>query len=235
MPLKHVRHILFQILKGIKHLNELGIVHRDLKPDNILLKTIKGIEEPGNIKIIDFGLACKVCEIDPSFKKCGTPGYIAPEVISTKTEELWRVLNSKLDVFSAGVIFHKFLFGKDLFDGVNVEEVLKMNLKGVYEVKSKMEMVTDVNCSQAADLVWKMLEFDPDQRISVNEALKHPFFDNLENNLALGEFKEVGLKREDNKRILNFGGYLNKTEAIFVDETMNTNRVEFNQQTKLEM
>ncbi len=66
------------ILKGLEHIHSKGIMHRDLKPENILLKS----EDELIIKISDFGLSALVDEKEHLFNKCGTPGYVAPEVFN---------------------------------------------------------------------------------------------------------------------------------------------------------
>ena len=83
------------------YLDSKGIMHRDLKPDNlILISKDDGCDY--DFKIVDFGLAAYVNEKKHIFKKCGTPGYIAPEVFTTKKGRY----NNKCDVFSAGCILH---------------------------------------------------------------------------------------------------------------------------------
>lgn len=79
-----------------------NIMHRDLKPENIMLQK-KG--DLSSLKIVDFGLAT-YCDVDKFlFPKCGTPGYVAPEIanLSDKSQKYDKVC----DVFSAGVIFFK--------------------------------------------------------------------------------------------------------------------------------
>lgn len=95
-----------KILKGIKAIHEAGIMHRDLKLDNILIQNIQNIK---SIKIIDFGFACQLNELSGDHHKCGTPGYIAPEVFEDED------YNELCDIFSIGAIFHKLLTGKGLF------------------------------------------------------------------------------------------------------------------------
>ena len=72
--------MIYQLLKGINYLSKRGIMHRDLKLDNIMIKRRKNREN--HISIIDFGLAEQVNSKNLIHKKCGTPGYIAPEVLN---------------------------------------------------------------------------------------------------------------------------------------------------------
>lgn len=92
--------IMIAITNGVKYLHSLGILHRDLKPENILFKD-KIDDEP---VIVDLGLATFEYETEFLFPRCGTPGYVAPEVINIKSQGI--KYSSVCDVFSLGIIFH---------------------------------------------------------------------------------------------------------------------------------
>jgi serine/threonine protein kinase len=77
-------------------------MHRDLKPENIMFKTAKNIK---TLKIVDFGLATSTMVDEYSFPKCGTPGYVAPEIANLKDSKL--KYDKVCDIFSAGCIFYK--------------------------------------------------------------------------------------------------------------------------------
>lgn len=109
--------LLRQILEGLKDIHRAGIVHRDLKPQNILvdLTTLKPY-------IIDFGLSLDLNEslTSKSFKRCGTMGYMAPEVIQN-TGEFKKPYGSKVDIFSFGIISHMLLLGYNPLKGENYD------------------------------------------------------------------------------------------------------------------
>lgn len=170
--IENVKKIMFSLLNGIKELEEHGIVHRDLKPDNLVFNK-KG--DYSSLKIIDFGLACSVSEVKKhELQICGTPGYIAPEVFNTEKSEFKDILNSKIDVFSAGVILHRFLYRKHPFSRKN--NIIEENREGRIKIRSLRKMKTDKKCPLAHDLLWKMIHPDKDMRIGIQEALDHPFF-----------------------------------------------------------
>lgn len=89
--------IIMQILQGLEYMHSLSIIHRDLKPENIIFKQAT---EAIDIGIVDLGFATFEADYRKLFVRCGTPGYVAPEVLNDKP------YNCKADIFSAGVIFY---------------------------------------------------------------------------------------------------------------------------------
>ena len=75
-------------------------MHRDLKPENLMLANKKKIY---SVKLIDFGLGTFIDEEDYLYKRCGTPGFVAPEIITKGDTQEY---DEKVDIFSAGVIFY---------------------------------------------------------------------------------------------------------------------------------
>lgn len=120
--------------------------------------------------IVDFGLATHCDLTEYLFFRCGTPGYVAPEIINlTRSEHIEPVC----DVFSLGAVFHVLLSRQALFAGTKFEEVLvnnkefRMDLDGVH--------MSDVS-SNAKELLKKMLVLDASERITAGEALGHAYF-----------------------------------------------------------
>lgn len=90
-------------------------MHRDLKPENMILKD-KSDLETNMLKIVDFGLS-SFCDVDNYlFKRCGTPGYVAPEIINSNSKDDTKFC-PKVDIFSAGIIFYILFIGKSPFKG----------------------------------------------------------------------------------------------------------------------
>ncbi len=109
-----IRNIMKGLLGALAYLAEKGIMHRDLKPENMILKE-KDLEN-SNLKLVDFGLA-SYCDIpNYLFKRCGTPGYVAPEIINSSSSDN-RKFTPKVDVFSAGVIFYILFCSRSPFKG----------------------------------------------------------------------------------------------------------------------
>jgi len=161
-----VSHIMYQILSVIYYCHNINIIHRDLKPENILINCV---DKSGmyNIKIIDFGTAKIFREGEFEKKVIGSSYYIAPEVLSQNYTE-------KCDLWSCGVILYILLSGRAPFDGNNDEEILEKIKKGNYKLTGDKWDNIDKN---SKDLIKKLLEMDPEKRISAQEALNHPFFE----------------------------------------------------------
>lgn len=173
--ISEIRKILFSILDVIKYLKSKKIVHRDIKPENILFRK----KRSADVKIIDFGLAVSLHE--DTGRISGTPGFLAPELFSSNSRNDF-IMNSKVDIFSVGVILHYYLFRKWVFQGKNLEEVFERNCEGKVEVPNPDDIKTDEKDLDAYDLVKLMLMVDQDERVSVEEALSHPFFRPLRQN-----------------------------------------------------
>lgn len=89
--------VMIQLVDAVAYMHSKNIMHRDLKLANILTSDDKKI-----VKIVDFGLATKADDVPYIFNRCGTPGYVAPEVFNAKDGTKYDVI---CDVFSLGVIF----------------------------------------------------------------------------------------------------------------------------------
>jgi len=96
-------------------------MHRDLKPENLMIgKDGENII----IKLVDFGLSVFIDVYPRMFPRCGTPGYIAPEVMNVKTSKSGKY-DEKCDIFSLGIIYHIICTGDSVFEVNSYQELLK--------------------------------------------------------------------------------------------------------------
>jgi serine/threonine protein kinase len=117
---KQIQTILVCILKGLAFMHSKDIMHRDLKVENILFRQANKLD---SLVIADFGLATHVHEKVYLFCRCGTPGYVAPEVINVK--DMKSHYSSVCDVYSAGLIFYLLVSGKPAFNAKSYNSVVK--------------------------------------------------------------------------------------------------------------
>jgi len=193
---EHIQYFIYQTLRGLKYIHSAKVIHRDLKPSNLLLNS------NCDLSICDFGLARGVA-VEEDYELTEyvvTRWYRAPEVMCSVQH-----YDAKIDVWSLGCILAELHGRQPLFPGEDY--IRQMNL--IFNVlgtpsEEDMRFITNPkarnyikslkkrppkpfksiykNATDAAtDLMEKMLQFNPERRISVDEALKHPYFKSLHN------------------------------------------------------
>jgi len=155
--------VMKQIFSVVNYCHKNKIVHRDIKPENIVYESKKA-DAP--LKMIDFGTSQMYKLGETLHKPLGTCYYVAPEVLKKKYTE-------KCDVWSCGIIMYFLLCGHPPFMGNTEKRVLEKVAKGLFEFKD--EEWRHIS-GEAVDLVRKLLEITPENRITAEEALNHPWF-----------------------------------------------------------
>ena len=145
------------LLKGLIELDKRAIMHRDIKPENIMIRKDGARRE---LVIGDFGLASYTHLQKYLLERCGTPGYVAPEIANFKPGDK---LTAKCDIFSLGVIFYIFLCRCHLFNGASCDEVYRKNKNLDFNLSDPKYDSID---SDAMNLLQRMLVRDPQARIS---------------------------------------------------------------------
>ncbi|KAJ8762588.1 hypothetical protein K2173_008027 [Erythroxylum novogranatense] len=159
-----------QLIDGVDYCHSKGVYHRDLKPENLLL------DSQGNLKISDFGLRIKLLRTT-----CGTPNYVAPEVLSHKGYD-----GAVADVWSCGVILYVLMAGYLPFD--------ELDLTTLY---GKIEKA-DFSCPSwfpvgAKYLIQRILDPNPERRITIAEIREDEWFKKGYNPVRLPENEDVNL------------------------------------------
>lgn len=152
------RYYMSQIVSGVNYLHSNRIIHRDLKLGNLFLN------DNLQVKIGDFGLAAKI-EFDGERKRtmCGTPNYIAPEILSKKGHSF------EVDIWSLGCIMYTLMVGRPPFE--------TPSLKETYAKIANCNYTFTIALSPAAKhLIMIMLQSDPSKRPKINTLNVHEFF-----------------------------------------------------------
>lgn len=196
---RHNQFFIYQLFRGLKYIHSAGVIHRDLKPENIL---INGAD--CNLKITDFGLARGVYKEEDGknllTEYVVTRWYRAPEVMCSA-----RQYDEAVDIWSVGCIFSELYLRKPLFPGGNHIEQLKIIFKvlgrkeednldwiktpeakkwvqGMKKTSGKDFKTLFPNAGpDAIDLLEKTLLLDPGKRVTVGQALEHPYVSELHN------------------------------------------------------
>ncbi|XP_059189197.1 calcium/calmodulin-dependent protein kinase IGb [Centropristis striata] len=159
---KDASRVIQQVLQAVSYLHESGIVHRDLKPENILYYSQ---DENSKIMISDFGLS-KMVDNGIMSTACGTPGYVAPEVLAQKP------YSKAVDCWSIGVITYILLCGYPPFYEESETRLFSKIMKAQYEFDSPF---WDDISESAKDFIRNMMQKNPSMRYSTDLALRHPW------------------------------------------------------------
>jgi serine/threonine protein kinase len=193
------------LISGLHALHKHDILHLDIKPENILFDSM---DDDARIKITDFGLS-KVFSLEQqtevnsnfsmdvmkaklqvfldtgeTYKEClrGTIGYMSPELILTGH------CSKATDVFAAGVVLYILLSGRPPFNSKANREVLEKTARGIYRITGgEWDHISD----EAKDLVRRMLDSNPLQRITTAEILQHPWLQQLGQEDELGDLEAI--------------------------------------------
>ncbi|XP_073271039.1 mitogen-activated protein kinase homolog NTF6 isoform X1 [Primulina huaijiensis] len=188
----HCQYFLYQLLRGLKYIHSADVLHRDLKPSNLLL------DANCDLKICDFGLARTTSETDFMTEYVVTRWYRAPELLLNCSE-----YTAAIDMWSVGCILMEIIKREPIFPGKDYIQQLGLINEllgspedsdlGFLRSDNARKYVKQLPClpkqplskkfpdisSVAIDLVEKLLVFDPAKRITVEEALNHPFLSSL--------------------------------------------------------
>lgn len=161
LPEDLAKFILKRLVEGLQHCHSRGVLHRDIKLDNVLLNSA------GELKICDFGVSKIVKKGERMTEQCGTPAYIAPEILRDHGYEGFEA-----DVWSTGVALFAMLYGTVPFKAGNMKDLHRLIMHGKYTLKH------DVS-TPARDILSRMLDIDPRKRITISEILGHEWLSDV--------------------------------------------------------
>lgn len=177
LPEDQSRHFFHQLIFAVAFCHSRGVFHRDLKPENLLL------DDYDNLKVSDFGLSAVAEQIrsDGLFHTlCGTPAYVAPEILSRKGYE-----GAKVDIWSCGVILFVLNAGFLPFNDPNLMALYRKIYRGEYRCPRWIS-------PELRQLLSRLLDTNPDTRITIEGILNDPWF-------------RRGLEERNMLRLLKFG------------------------------
>ncbi|CAD8074937.1 unnamed protein product [Paramecium sonneborni] len=179
---ENAKQILRSILKGLNYMHSNGIFHRDIKKCNLMLRTINNFN---SLCLIDFGLAEKANDENKYlYKYCGTPGCVAPEILRKQKYGL------KVDIYSVGILGYQILFGKDPYQSSSTKETIMKNFLGHIDFLNIPEISNNGLC-----FLKQLLQDDPINRLSAQQALKHPYLSNEEQRFFVRNHADVNKRK----------------------------------------
>ena len=189
---QHIQYFVYQMLCAVRYIHSANVLHRDIKPSNILCN------EDCTIKLADFGLARVRQQCDDLTEYVTTRWYRAPEIILA-----WRGYSQKIDIWSVGCILAEMYVGSPVFQGKHyINQIERITDILGSALPEDIEMLTSENARQflrnmghkpkipwaqlipnaspvLCDLLDRLLEFNPNRRCNVDEALNHPYFESV--------------------------------------------------------
>ena len=211
----------YQLINGVEYIHSKGIAHRDLKPENLLLT------EDKVLKIIDFGLSHEFSEEEFLKTKCGSPSYAAPEILAKPKYD-----GFKIDIWCCGIILYAMLCGYLPFEGDDENENNNYKLfKNILECEPEMP---DFLSRISADLIKRILNPEPELRITIKKIKKHPFYlkgkklckidySACENEIIKTRESFYKKNNEEKKMIENINNLLNEISKDNINHNNNNN------------
>lgn len=169
------RYYFKQLYEGLIYLNNNKIIHRDIKPKNLLLKS-----NSKEIKIADFGLAKIYSGLTRINTVCGSPLYMAPEILGEKS------YSHTADIWSLGLILYELIYGYNPYKKCNDMDELKDEM-----LKKEIKYPKIKISNECEDILKKLLDKNESTRIKLHEINNHPWMMSVKNNIIYDSDEEI--------------------------------------------
>ena len=190
--------ITHQTLEALQYLHMCGIVHRDLKPENIMVELDQDSGEVHQVKLTDFGLSKIIVPGEVMMESCGTPAYVGPEVLHKEG------YGKEVDIWSTGVILYTMIARALPFHSQDKKRTFQLIKTADPDLESEIWTTISPECK---DLIRKMLTKVPAQRITIDEALKHSWFEKYKDYIS-------GIKHKYHPKLDEESGLIIKPNAL---------------------
>ncbi|XP_062919029.1 phosphorylase b kinase gamma catalytic chain, liver/testis isoform-like [Mobula hypostoma] len=164
---RETRVMMQELLQAVEYLHSRHVVHRDVKAENILL------DDGLHIRLSDFGFSCLLRPGQRLRELCGTPSYLAPELLKCSMDETHPGYGMEVDMWACGVVMYTVVSGSPPFWHRKQLTMMRNIMEGRYQMNSSE---WQDRSHTIKDLIFRMLTVDPSLRITAEQALSHPFF-----------------------------------------------------------
>ncbi|KAK6121713.1 hypothetical protein DH2020_044541 [Rehmannia glutinosa] len=181
-----------QLISAVSYCHLRGVYHRDLKPENLL------VDENGDLKVSDFGLSALTDQVRADgllHTLCGTPAYVAPEILAKKGYD-----GAKIDVWSCGVVLFVLTAGYLPFNDPNLMSMYKKIYKG--EFRCPKWMSPDLK-----RFLSRLLDTNPETRITINEIKGDPWFKKGYREIKHEDSISSAVVKEEEKKLLDLNAF----------------------------
>ena len=192
-----------EFAKTMEYIHSKNIIHRDLKPENIVLSSLNDIN---SFKIIDFGLSTFYKPGEKINMKCGSLGYVAPEILQGD------YYTQRVDLFSFGSILFFILTNQDLFIASSKKSLHYINKNCLHNIQQRL---LNIHSYEVKDLIIQLIEKSSEKRISsFLEVKKHPWFSSNQNESSKLVCHNLNNQNSINKSVLSQSSFTNTPQPL---------------------